>query len=196
MVVKRKTSGNSLKNANLDWVNLRITRLCLRYGGEWWKKAWRKSLEKKLSLGWFNLRILKLCFGYGGEWWWAGQTQENHWLKNYFGLVQSNDHQALFWIWWWLVVRREPQENYWKRLFWVGSTLESHGFVLDMVVNGDWKNLKKIIGKNYFGVVQFKNPKALFWIWWWMVVKRKTSGKSLAKTTYGWGQFKNHKALF
>ena len=89
----------------------------------WWmvEKSLKKIIGKKLSLGWFNLRILKLCFGYGGEWWWAGQTQENHWQKNYFGLVQSNDHQALFWIWWWLVVRRETSGKLLKKttLGWV-----------------------------------------------------------------------------
>jgi hypothetical protein len=27
------------KKTTLGWVNLRITMLCLRYGGGWWKKA-------------------------------------------------------------------------------------------------------------------------------------------------------------
>ena len=70
--------------------------------------------------------------------------------------------------WWW---EGEPQENYWKRLLWVGSTLESHGFVLDMVVNGDWKNLKKIIGKKTtLGWFNLRIPKLCFGYggeWWW-----------------------------
>ena len=44
-----------------------------------------------------------------------------------------------------------------KNYLWVGPIQESQGFVLDMVVGR--KNFRKICGKNYFGVVQLKNPK-------------------------------------
>ena len=43
-----------------------------------------------------------------------------------------------------------------KNYLWVGPIQESQGFVLDMVVG---KELQEICGKNYFGVVQLKNPK-------------------------------------
>ena len=53
------------------------------------------------------------------------------------------------------------------------------------------KNFRKICGKNYFGVVQLKNPKGQFWD---MMVNgreqknlRKICGK---KTTLGWFKLK------
>ena len=51
----------------------------------------------------------------------------------------------------------------------------SQGFGLDMVMNGGEKKPwgKAFENKNYFGYVKIKNHKALPWIWWWMVVKRK-----------------------
>ena len=77
--------------------NSRTTRLCYRYGGG--RKHFRKIIGKT-TLGWLTLRIPRFGFGYDGEWQRAEKLKENHEQENYFGLVQSNDHQALLWIWW------------------------------------------------------------------------------------------------
>jgi hypothetical protein len=45
--------------------------------------------------------------------------------------------------------------------------LENHNALFEIWWWMVEKSLKKIIGrKTFFGVVQFKNPQALFWIWW------------------------------
>ena len=100
------------------WANFRITKLCFRYGGEWWLKEFcRKSLEKT-TLGWFNLRITRLCFGYGGEWWCEGKPQESHWQENYLWVGPIQETQGFVID---MVVGENISGKSLEKLLWGGS---------------------------------------------------------------------------